>query len=108
MPCANMEDVDRQLEAIRKRAREGAQLLPDAPPPSLRFTPTAEQEDAVRQFAAEKSLKLVGYAGAAKTSTLELIAHSTPRRGIYLAFNKAITNEAARRLPQAHSTTNNP
>lgn len=78
------------------------------PPPDLDnpaparspYRPTSEQEEAVSKFTQRESLKVVGYAGAAKTSTLELIAKSTPRRGIYLAFNKAITREAGRRFPR--------
>ncbi|MGW8764292.1 UvrD-helicase domain-containing protein [Streptomyces sp. NPDC055815] len=38
-------------------------------------------------------------AGTGKTSTLALLAHSTKRRGRYLAYNRAIAQEAATRFP---------
>lgn len=34
-------------------------------------------------------MKVIGYAGATKTTTLELLARSTRRRGLYLAFSRS-------------------
>lgn len=46
--------------------------------------------------------KLIAFAGAGKTSTLEAAARLMPgRRGIYLAFNKLIAAEAAERFPRS-------
>lgn len=63
------------------------------------FQPTEEQERARDLFLTRQNLKLIGRAGAAKTTTLELLGKASPRQGIYLAFNSAIKEEAARRMP---------
>lgn len=45
-------------------------------------------------------LKVKAFAGAGKTSTLQLVAeHLSERRGLYLAFNRDIASSAARRFP---------
>jgi hypothetical protein len=46
-----------------------------------------------------RSLKIVAGAGTGKTSTLAMLANSTRRRGVYLAFNRAMADDAARRMP---------
>lgn len=65
------------------------------------FTPTPEQVAIVA--AAQNSttnLAVVARAGAAKTSTLVLIAEALPKTDILcLAFNKAIATEMSERLP---------
>src|SRR5262245_31565319 len=66
-------------------------------PPS--FTPTPEQEQAVEAFTTRESLKINAYAGSGKTSTLQLLAHSTPRKGQYLAFNKKIVFDSRGKFP---------
>lgn len=67
------------------------------------FTPTQEQLKAI-ELASDysvKILKILAFAGAGKTSTLKLIAESMPsKRGIYLAFNKAIVDDVKRKMPQ--------
>lgn len=65
------------------------------------FTPTPEQQTIVKA-ARETSdnLSVVARAGAAKTSTLILIAEALPEADILcLAFNKAIATEMSERLP---------
>ena len=58
--------------------------------------PTDEQAAAVAMAAKLQSFKVMAYAGAGKTSTLKLIGNELGRcSGIYLAFNKAIADEAA-------------
>lgn len=64
----------------------------------MRATPTAEQVAAVDAFTKEKDLALVAGAGTGKTATLVLMGESTRRRGIYIAFNKAIADEARTRF----------
>jgi hypothetical protein len=54
---------------------------------------------AVDQFQKGGSLKINAYAGTGKTSTLELLAHSTARRGQYIAFNRDIVNDAKEKFP---------
>lgn len=63
------------------------------------FAPTAEQVAALTLFATGESMVIEAGAGTGKTSTLELIARSTNRRGQYIAFNKAIVVEAETRFP---------
>lgn len=61
--------------------------------------PTAEQETALALFAARRTFALNAFAGAGKTATLQLMASSTQRRGLYLAFNQAIAAEAKSKFP---------
>jgi superfamily I DNA/RNA helicase len=73
-------------------------------------TPTDEQIQAADTFRAGEHLVLQAGAGTGKTTTLAMLATSTDRRGRYLAFNKAIARDAARRFPRtvmcktAHAT----
>ena len=61
--------------------------------------PTGEQQQAVDMALTRQSFKVVAYAGAGKTTTLNLIGNQLRGRGIYLAFNKAIAAEAQRKFP---------
>jgi hypothetical protein len=54
------------------------------------FAPTGEQLHALELFATGKNLAIEAGAGTGKTSTLILLAESTPKRGQYVAFNKAL------------------
>ncbi|MGI5453578.1 UvrD-helicase domain-containing protein [Streptomyces sp. CA-249302] len=73
-------------------------------------TPTDEQVHAVDAFRAGHHLALQAGAGTGKTTTLEMLAASTERRGRYVAFNKDIASHAATRFPRtvtcrtAHAT----
>ena len=65
------------------------------------FTPTPEQST-ILNFARTSTDNFIieAPAGAAKTTTLELIAHALPSTPIlYLAFNKKTATEATERLP---------
>ncbi|MEU2791186.1 UvrD-helicase domain-containing protein [Streptomyces sp. NPDC007100] len=65
-----------------------------------RLEPTKEQAAARGAFAVGRDLVLQAGAGTGKTSTLELMAAAdTDRRGVYLAFNRAVKEEAAHRFP---------
>lgn len=67
----------------------------------MTFTPTPEQVAAI-EFATNEqaNLALIARAGAAKTSTLVLIAEALPKTDILcLAFNKKIALEMSERLP---------
>lgn len=59
---------------------------------------TAEQGAARDAFAAGADLALVAGAGTGKTSTLVLMGGATRRRGLYVAFNKPIAEEAKGRF----------
>ncbi|OSZ59870.1 DNA helicase [Streptomyces pharetrae CZA14] len=64
------------------------------------MTPTDEQNAAVSAFTSGSDLVLQAGAGTGKTSTLELVAASDlSRRGLYIAFNRAIKEAASRRFP---------
>lgn len=60
----------------------------------VNFEPTKEQERALETALLGNSFKIVAYAGAGKTSTLRLISERRKGRGLYLAFNKSIAQEA--------------
>ncbi len=61
--------------------------------------PTPEQMRALDLFATGDSLALEARAGAGKTATLSMLAHSTNRRGLYVAFNKSIVADVGPRMP---------
>lgn len=65
----------------------------------MTFTPTAEQDAILAAFTDGKDLVIQAGAGTGKTTTLRLLANSTPRYGTYLAFNKAIQLSAAQSMP---------
>ncbi|SDN73193.1 UvrD/REP helicase N-terminal domain-containing protein [Streptomyces wuyuanensis] len=60
---------------------------------------TDEQTAAADRFHAGDHLVLQAGAGTGKTSTLAVLAHGTRRRGRYLAYNRAIAQDAATRFP---------
>ncbi|MDQ8935176.1 UvrD-helicase domain-containing protein [Acinetobacter rudis] len=61
--------------------------------------PTAEQVLAINQAQQGQSFKVIAYAGTGKTTTLQMISAAMPqRRGMYLAFNKAIASEAQQKF----------
>jgi superfamily I DNA/RNA helicase len=62
--------------------------------------PIAEQELARELFLKQEGLRIDAYAGTGKTTTLQLLAMSSLHRGIYLAFNRSIAEEARHRFPQ--------
>lgn len=64
------------------------------------FTPTPEQQEALRLFRTGDDLKIEACAGSGKTSTLMLLARSTRKSCLYLAFNRAIADEARSTFPK--------
>lgn len=67
--------------------------------------PTQEQQYAIDQANKGDSFKILAYAGAGKTATLQMIsqnkhahASSSRQRGMYLAFNKAIATDAQKKF----------
>jgi hypothetical protein len=65
----------------------------------MMLTPTDEQTAAADTFRNGDHLVLQAGAGTGKTTTLAHLASTTPRRGHYIAFNKAIATDAASRFP---------
>ena len=68
-----------------------------------KLKPTDEQDAIVSAALSGRSLKVEAYAGAGKTSTLKLVGEamtSRPddKRILYLAFNKALADEAQRKI----------
>jgi ABC-type branched-subunit amino acid transport system ATPase component len=64
------------------------------------FKPTAEQHVVVDAVLGGGNLKIKAYAGAGKTSTLQLIADRLDAKpGSYLAFNREIAEHARRGFP---------
>lgn len=80
----------------RERPANGTGQQSSAQP---RFRPTREQEEAVELFRTGENLKINAYAGTGKTSTLQLLAHSTGAKGQYLAFNRRIVFDSRERFP---------
>lgn len=64
----------------------------------MALEPTEEQQAARDVFAAGRDLALVAGAGTGKTSTLILMGAVTRRRGLYVAFNRAIAEDARGRF----------
>jgi hypothetical protein len=63
--------------------------------------PTAEQQAIIDAYLAGHHLVIEAGAGTGKTSTLRLLANAAPgRRGIYVAYNRAIADDAKRTFPQ--------
>ncbi len=61
---------------------------------------TDEQVAAIDQAKRGDSFKIMAYAGSGKTTTLKLISEQLAgQKGLYLAFNKAIADEARSKFP---------
>ena len=64
------------------------------------MTPTSEQLHIIDKAVKGDNLIIQAFAGAAKTTTLHMIAKALPQKKIlYLAFNKAIVTEAVSKMP---------
>lgn len=62
--------------------------------------PTAEQQAIIDAAPTGEHLTIEAGAGSGKTSTLKLVAAAMPnRRGVYLAYNKAIATDAEKSFP---------
>jgi hypothetical protein len=64
------------------------------------MTPSPEQQHARELFLKQHRLRIDAYAGSGKTTTLQMLAESTSRRGLYLAFNRSIADAAKQKFPQ--------
>lgn len=64
------------------------------------FAPTPEQEAIRAAFPSGEDIAVTALAGSGKTTTLRMLAQDHPRtRMTYVAFNRAIADEAQRRFP---------
>jgi superfamily I DNA/RNA helicase len=66
---------------------------------SFSYELTDEQRQCVETVRCGKDLKIKAFAGSGKTSTLVAIAKELSGKGLYLAYNKAIQTDAARKFP---------
>lgn len=64
-----------------------------------KLIPTAEQTAAVEAIADNHQLKIIAGAGCSKTTTLSMVAAATKCKSLYLAFNKAMVEEAKNKFP---------
>jgi hypothetical protein len=63
--------------------------------------PTGEQQAVIDAFVAGRALVVEAVAGAGKTTTLRMAAAADPRkRSLYLAFTRALQEEAERSMPR--------
>jgi len=63
-------------------------------------SPTKEQDAIISAARRGQHIAINAFAGTGKTTTLSMVAHALPRkRVLYLAFNRAIADEAKRRMP---------
>lgn len=63
------------------------------------MNPTSEQIKIIEAAKTGSSLAIQAYAGAAKTTTCRMIAEEVVRPSLYIAFNKAIADEAKTKFP---------
>ena len=62
--------------------------------------PTTEQQEIVDAYLSGDNLVIEAGAGTGKTSTLRMLAGAAPRRrGVYLAYNRAIADDGKRTFP---------
>lgn len=76
--------------------------IPAAPEaaPDTGFAPTTEQQQALDLYLTGASMVIEAGAGTGKTATLKLLAQSTPGKRVqYVAFNRAIVDEAKAKFP---------
>lgn len=69
----------------------------------ITMQPTSEQSAAVDLFGEGLNLAIEALAGTGKSSTLRMMGESTRRRGTYLAFNRAVVDDAKQSFP--HNVT---
>ena len=60
---------------------------------------TDEQVESVNLFSTGESLKINAFAGSGKTATLKMLADTSKKAGLYLAFNKNLAEEAESLFP---------
>ncbi len=110
--------IDRAVQLAREyqdylARKAGAAVVPPQPaparaaPPAFRRSgspkgrpePTDEQDLAIEMKRRGVHFALQAGAGTGKTTTLELVARAGRGRGTFLAFNRSVVDDAARRFP---------
>lgn len=115
--------VDRRLDlvaarpaAVARRQEEAARIVTptavtQAPPPAAAssrkagvtfagLSPTGEQQNIIDACTTGDDLVVEAGAGSGKTTTLQMAASVMRGRGIYLAYNRAIAQDAAKKFPR--------
>lgn len=69
--------------------------------------PTRQQQDVIDAFHTSKDVLISAGAGCGKSSTLEMVARSTNKRGLLIAFNRSVADEAERKLSGTTTTARN-
>lgn len=64
-----------------------------------KLIPTGEQVACVDKIGRTQRLKINAGAGCSKTTTLSMVANATEAKSLYLAFNKAMVEEAKHKFP---------
>lgn len=62
-------------------------------------TPTPEQQAIIDGFLTGADLTIEAGAGSGKTTTLRMLSETTAKRGLYIAYNRAIADDAKRSFP---------
>lgn len=71
------------------------------PGPAFEHKPTDEQQAIIETYLDGQPLVVEALAGTGKTTTLRMLAATTPaRKGVYVAYNKSIVEEARGRFPE--------
>lgn len=73
----------------------------------MKFKPTRQQQDVVDAFQTGKDVTISAGAGCGKSSTLEMVARSTDKTGLLIAFNRSVAEDAARKLHGTSTTALN-
>lgn len=104
-PCAECgETVPAEVGTVKREGDKWAvrhtDCTAEAPASSGGFTPTEEQRAALALYATGASMVIEAGAGTGKTATLKMLAEATPAKRIqYVAFNRAIVDEAKAKFP---------
>lgn len=65
----------------------------------MSYAPTPEQQAIIDALPSKEMIKANAVAGSGKTTMLNMLACSTTRSGLYLAFNKSMAEEARAKFP---------
>ncbi|MFF8259173.1 hypothetical protein [Streptomyces virginiae] len=88
------------LQAPRADAAKAPVQPPHTPPRrNVGPPPTDEQQRAIETKQAGAHFALQAGAGTGKTTTLAMLARSDRGRGMFLAFNRPVVDDAARKFP---------
>ena len=79
-------------------AAKGTDLIAIDPKTHMPSAHSARYSISCSSLRAGRDLALIAGAGTGKTSTLQLMGESTTKKGLYIAFNRSIADEASTRF----------